>query len=236
MPIALDDTKKSRGDNGSTAKPDFATAVDSVPVTQQRPVHIPSSDSQLAYPGVPRANLAATTDSPQGTQQNGHAAKHADQTVLQQHCAYWDRDGDGVIWPWDTYSGVRAWGWMIPLALLATGIIHGALSYLTGASVLPDPFFRIYLARIHKDKHGSDSGTYDTEGRFRAQNFEEIFSKYDRGDKGGLDKGDVVRMLQGQRVAVDPFGWSAAILECEWLTFCFLLSLRRCCELEERFG
>jgi hypothetical protein len=44
--------------------------------------------------------------------------------------------------------------------------------------MLPDPFFRVYLARVHKDKHGSDTGTYDTEGRFVPQNFENIFAKY----------------------------------------------------------
>jgi hypothetical protein len=196
-------------------KPAFKTTVHTVPVTVQRPIYIPPQDSPLAIPSVPRATLAASTDAPNGTTEQDWAAKHINQTVLQQHCAYWDKDSDGVIWPLDTYRGCRAWGWAPPLALLAMLIIHGALSYLTLPSILPDPFFRIYLARIHKDKHGSDSGSYDNEGRFRPQNYEEIFAKYDRGNKGGLTTGDIWRMLKGQRVAVDPFGATAGFLECE---------------------
>jgi hypothetical protein len=202
-----------------STKPSYKTSVPTVPVTQQRPLHIPSKDSPLADPSVARANAAATADAPDGTTEDDHAARHADQTVLQQHCAYWDKDADGIIWPWDTYRGVRAWGWAVPLALLAMFIIHGALSYMTLPGLLPDPFFRIYLDKIHKDKHGSDSGSYDNEGRFRPQNYEEIFTKYDRGDKGGLTTGDIWRMLSGQRLAVDPFGWTASALECE----CFSL-------------
>ena len=133
--------------------------------------------------------------------------------MVAQHAAYWDPDGDGVIWPSDTYNGCRAYGWNPFLSGFATFLINGALSYPTAPTILPDPFFRIFLARIHKDKHGSDSMTYDNEGRFIPQKFEDIFTKYDRGDKGGLDKGDLWRAMKGQRMVFDFFGWSASFFE-----------------------
>ena len=39
--------------------------------------------------------------------------------------------------------------------------------------------------------------TYDNEGRFRPQNFENIFAKYDQGDKGGPDIWDLLRFSKG---------------------------------------
>lgn len=43
---------------------------------------------------------------------NGNSAhKYQQGTSLQQHSAYFDPDGDGIIWPWDTYQGCRNFGW-----------------------------------------------------------------------------------------------------------------------------
>ena len=56
--------------------------------------------------------------------------------------------------------------------------------------------------------------TYDCEGRFKPQQFEDIFAKYDSGNKGGLDKYDLARFHKGQRMAFDFWGWSATFLEC----------------------
>lgn len=134
-----------------------------------------------------------------------------------QHVDYWDQDGDGIIWPQDTYSGCRAFGWNILLALVATFLINGNLSYPTVPGWLPDPFFRIYTARMYKDKHGSDSMTYDNEGRFKPQNFEDIFAKYDKGSKGGLDLSDLWDFWKGQRMVFDFFGWSASFFECTFI-------------------
>ena len=128
---------------------------------------------------------------------------------------YWDQDHDGIIWPIDTYRGVRAWGWSPPLALLTALIINLNLSYPTVHGWLPDPFFRIWVDRLYKAKHGSDSMTYDNEGRFRPQNFEDLFAKYDLGSKGGLDVSDLFRFWKGQSMVFDFFGWSAAFLECK---------------------
>jgi hypothetical protein len=97
-------------------------------------------------------------------------------------------------------------------------IINGAFSYPTQSSLLPDPLFRIDIRNIHKAKHGSDSGTYDTEGRFIPQKFEDIFAKYAKGqDKDGLTLGDLWDFHKGQRVLMDPFGWFAQIFECEFV-------------------
>lgn len=66
---------------------------------------------------------------------------------------------------------------------------------------------------MHKDKHGSDTGTYDNEGRFVPQRFEEIFSKYADG-RDYLTIPDVLRVMHGQRVVMDIFGWFGALFEC----------------------
>lgn len=57
-------------------------------------------------------------------------------------------------------------------------------------------------------KHGSDSETYDTEGRFRPQQFEDMFAKYDVDHDGTLTFGELFKLMQGNRNAVDPFGVS----------------------------
>jgi peroxygenase len=93
-------------------------------------------------------------------------------------------------------------------------IIHGNFSYPTVSGILPDPFFRVYLERVHKDKHGSDTGTYDTEGRFVPQNFENIFAKY-AGGRDYLTLWDVWDVMKGQRCIADPIGWGGAFFECE---------------------
>jgi peroxygenase len=165
-------------------------------------------------PGLARTNVAATPEHPQGTTQDEWNIKHKDLTVMQQHCVYWDADGDGIIWPQDTYNGCRAWGWNPILCAIAVFLINGNLSWPTGTSWLPDPFFRIHINRIHHDKHGSDSMTYDNQGRFRPHAFEEFFDNYDRGDKGGLNAGDIYQAWLGQRLVFDGFGWSAFFFEC----------------------
>jgi hypothetical protein len=119
-----------------------------------------------------------------------------------------------VLWPQDTFVGFHRLGFGIILSWVAVLVIHGNFSYPTVSGWLPDPFFRVFLKNIHKDKHGSDTGTYDTEGRFIPQRFEDIFSKYADG-RDYLTIWDVSNVLKGQRCIADPIGWGGAFFECE---------------------
>ncbi|THZ88711.1 Caleosin-domain-containing protein [Aureobasidium pullulans] len=199
----------------------YSIAIKEVPVTVERLPYYPKDGDRLQDPGTARVNIAASNESPNGTIQDNWAEEHKHQTVVQQHVVYWDKDQDGIIWPLNTYRGCRAWGWNPILCLIATFLINVNLSYPTSPSWIPDPFFRIHISNLHKDKHGSDSMAFDNEGRFKPQNFEDLFSKYDRGNKGGLDAYDLIRMHKGQRMAMDFFGWSAAFFE--WLATYLLL-------------
>ena len=59
---------------------------------------------------------------------------------------------------------------------------------------------------------------YDTEGRFIPSRFEDMFAKYaaprpDGRPADSLSGHEVFALMRGQRVAVDPYGWSAAVFE-----------------------
>lgn len=196
------------------AEKPYDVAIKATPVTCERLPYVPHEDDPLVDAGTARVNIAPTREKPNGTTEGWWAERHADKTVVEQHTVYFDRDNDGIIWPSDTYRGFRDFGWSVPLSLFATFIINVNLSYPTLPSWLPDPRFPIYVKRMYKDKHGSDSMSFDNEGRFRPQSFEDFFAKYDRGNKGGLDKRDIWAAIKGQSMVFDLFGISATMLEC----------------------
>lgn len=68
--------------------------------------------------------------------------------------------------------------------------------------------------------------SYDNEGRFRPQNFEDFFAKYDKDRKGGLTVEELWRAWWGQAFVLDLFGWGAAFFECEYCATCDDLFLR----------
>ena len=56
----------------------------------------PSSlEDSIAEPWKPRANLAISVDKPDGSTENDWASRYANKSVLEQHCAFFDPDGDG---------------------------------------------------------------------------------------------------------------------------------------------
>ncbi|KAH7925222.1 hypothetical protein BV22DRAFT_1034217 [Leucogyrophana mollusca] len=107
-----------------------------------------------------------------------------------------------------------------------------------GYSYLPDPFFRIYVPTIHKDKHGSDSGVYDIQGRFMPSRFEDMWAKFTSDEPNGTSSprdtmtlGELFRFIRGNRLAMDPFGWTASILE--WGTTWLLVQKDGCIQKED---
>ncbi|GAA5983354.1 hypothetical protein JCM11641_006043 [Rhodosporidiobolus odoratus] len=177
-------------------------------VTEQRVVPEDLAE-KIALPWVARANIAPSIEKPDGTTEGGYAEKHKDEPVLKQHVAFFDKDGDNVIWPLDTWRGFRELGYSFFWCCFAMSVIHFFFSWFTAPGFLPDPFFRVFLKNGHRSKHGSDTGVYDSEGRFIPAKFEEIFTKFDKNGKGGLTFKEGLHMIHANRQACDPIGWAA---------------------------
>jgi peroxygenase len=178
------------------------------PVTSERPVNINLTFQQ---PYLPRALKAVDNEHPYGT--IGYPDPDRNLSVLQQHVDFFDRNKDGFIYPWETVTGLRILGFSLFPAAIFSAIVHSGLSYATVDGWLPSPFFTINVKNIHKGKHGSDSATFDSEGRFVPANFEEIFSKYSKTSPSRLNYNELYAMTDAMRNANDLFGWIANKVE-----------------------
>ncbi|XP_030468199.1 probable peroxygenase 4 [Syzygium oleosum] len=136
-----------------------------------------------------------------------------DQSVLQKHVAFFDRNHDGLVYPWETFRGFRSIGAGLPLSTVAAAFINMALSQKTRPGKFPSLLFPIEVKNIHKAKHGSDSGVYDSEGRFVPSKFEEIFGKHARTHEDALTSDELQEMLKSNRQPKDYKGWLASYTE-----------------------
>jgi hypothetical protein len=143
-------------------------------------------------------------------------------TALQQHVSFWDRDNDGVIHPWDVYTGFRELGFSIPFSI-GSLLIPIFFSYPTSLaySWFPDPWLRIYVDSGHKAKHGSDTGVFDVDGHFHADRFDAMFERWDMDRCGGLSAEQMWAMWKKNRLAADVAGWCFAFMEL-WTTWLLL--------------
>ncbi|KAL4586740.1 hypothetical protein LXL04_011384 [Taraxacum kok-saghyz] len=138
----------------------------------------------------------------------------SDENVLQKHVAFFDRNNDGVIYPWETFQGFRAIGSGILLSSVAALFINMGLSGKTRpGKKFPNLLFPIEIQNISMAKHGSDSGVYDTQGRFVSSKFEEIFAKYTRTNSDGLTADELKEFIKGNREPKDYGGWIGGFSE-----------------------
>ncbi|XVF43576.1 hypothetical protein PTKIN_Ptkin02bG0050800 [Pterospermum kingtungense] len=136
-----------------------------------------------------------------------------DQSVLQKHVAFFDRNHDGLVYPWETFEGFRAIGAGYFLSMVGAFFINLALSSKTRPGKSPSLFFPIEVKNIHLAKHGSDSGVYDSHGRFENEKFEEIFRKFARTHGNALTSEELNAMLKANREPQDFKGWLASWTE-----------------------
>ncbi|XP_038985626.1 probable peroxygenase 4 [Phoenix dactylifera] len=140
-----------------------------------------------------------------------------DMTPLQKHVSFFDRNKDGVIYPKETYEGFRAIGFGVALSSVSSVLIHGFLSPKTNNGTIPAILLPILVANIQKGKHGSDTGAYDTEGRFVPEKFVEIFQKHAHTNPNALTSDELKEMLKANQQPNNTQGWVASRTEWEIL-------------------
>ncbi|KAH0464531.1 hypothetical protein IEQ34_007317 [Dendrobium chrysotoxum] len=158
-------------------------------------------------------SLTEMAGSPAEINDEGGGEGDGEMTQLQKHAAFFDRNKDGVIYPWETFQGFRAIGAGLGLSLVGAVFINGFLGPKTRTGKIPSPLFPIYVKNISKGKHGSDTGAYDEQGRFVPAKFEEIFQKHAHTNPNALTSDELLEMIRANRDPKDYKGWVGSWVE-----------------------
>ncbi|VAI49134.1 unnamed protein product [Triticum turgidum subsp. durum] len=131
-------------------------------------------------------------------------------TALEKHVAFFDTDNDGIVSFSETEQGLRAIGLGAIEAAASTTLINGAIGPKTRPENATTSRFDIYIANIHKGIHGSDSGSYDAQGRFVPAKFNDIFAKYAKVKPNALNEDELGEMRTANRKEGDFKGCNSA--------------------------
>lgn len=91
-------------------------------------------------------------------------------SALARHASFFDRDGDGLVAPAETFASLRDLGVGAPLGGLLTLLIHAALGPITQRR----PALSIRVDAIARGKRGQSSGVFGPDGRFDGPAFERL--------------------------------------------------------------
>ncbi|XP_044478238.1 probable peroxygenase 5 [Mangifera indica] len=131
----------------------------------------------------------------------------ASQDYLQRHVSFFDRDHDGIIYPWETLEGMKAIGISDLTAKTIATLTHMSISPKTIEGNSTDPKLPIFVKNIAKAKFESDTGSWDAQGRFNATRFEENFCKHAHARKDSLTWDEIMEMMKTNNVPKDFRGW-----------------------------
>jgi peroxygenase len=92
-------------------------------------------------------------------------------TALQRHASYFDRGGDGLVTPGDTYDGLRRLGLGRMMSCILAGIINAFLGPITRGHAS----LTISVARIGSGVHPFDTGVFDKRGELDRARFDALF-------------------------------------------------------------
>ncbi|KAE8775738.1 putative peroxygenase 4 [Hordeum vulgare] len=142
------------------------------------------------------------------------AAAPAWTTDLEKHVAFFDTDNDGIVTFSETEQGLRAIGLGVLEATASATLINGVIGPKTRPENATTSRFDIYIANIHKGMHGSDSGSYDAQGRFVPAKFNGIFTRFAKVEPNALNEAELEAMRTANRKEGDFKGWAAS--KAEW--------------------
>ncbi|KAI3931526.1 hypothetical protein MKW92_011128 [Papaver armeniacum] len=161
------------------------------------------------------SGLSATSSNQRDNKEEPYMSNN--QSILQKHAAFFDRNKDGVIYPWETFQGCRAIGLGMGISTALAVFVNLALSGSTRPGKFPNLLFPIEVQNIVKGKHTSNTGVYDAEGNFDHAKFEEIFQKHSKANVDALTADELSGMLKSNRVPKDYRGSVGSWVE--WKTF-----------------